>query len=307
MRKSNIIRGNLMERKPLIIACIPAYNEEKTIAKIVLLTQKFTDKVVVCDDGSKDLTGEIARRLGADVLKHERNMGYGAAVASLFRRARELNADMVITLDADGQHDPEEIPNLIRPLLNGDADIVIGSRFMGKGETPKYRLKGVRMITDLTDKITDLGLTDSQCGFRAYSRKALEIIFPSEMGMGVSTEILVKAAEANLRVKEVPISIRYKGLKTSTHNTVYHAIDVVASTIKHFSIRHPLLFYGIPALVFFIVGVCFGAWALHIYATEARLVTNITLIAIASILIAVIFITTAIILYTLVSIVKEQR
>ena len=120
------------------MACIPAFNEEKTIAKVVLLTQKHVDKVVVCDDGSTDMTGEIAERLGAEVIRHERRLGYGAAIQSLFRRARELGADVMVTLDADLQHNPD-IPVLVKPLWEGGADIVVGSRFLGM----RRRFRGI--------------------------------------------------------------------------------------------------------------------------------------------------------------------
>jgi glycosyltransferase involved in cell wall biosynthesis len=118
--------------KPLIIACIPAYNEEKTIAKVVLLTKKYVDTVVVCDDGSADMTSELAEELGAEVIRHEKNRGYGAALASLFRRAREINADVMVTLDADYQHNPDYISRLVEPILKGEANMVIGSRFLAE-------------------------------------------------------------------------------------------------------------------------------------------------------------------------------
>ena len=108
--------------KLFVVVGIPAFNEEKTIARVVLQAQKNADKVVVCDDGSTDLTSEIAERLEAEVVRHEQNLGYGAAVQSLFRRARELGADVLVTVDADGQHNPDEIPSVVKLLLDGDAD-----------------------------------------------------------------------------------------------------------------------------------------------------------------------------------------
>jgi glycosyltransferase involved in cell wall biosynthesis len=133
----------LIEKKPFVIACIPAYNEEKTIAKVIIKTQKYVDKVIVCDDGSKDMTSEIAERLGAIVIKHERNMGKGEALRNLFKKAMELNADIVITLDGDGQHDPDEIPSLINTLKEEKADIIIGSRFLlNEKNVPGYRAIG---------------------------------------------------------------------------------------------------------------------------------------------------------------------
>jgi glycosyltransferase involved in cell wall biosynthesis len=98
--------ATIVESKPFIVVGVPAFNEEQTVARIVLEAQKHVDMVVVCDDGSTDLTAEIARRLGAEVIRHQRNLGYGAAIQSLFKRAREVGADVLVTLDADGQHAP---------------------------------------------------------------------------------------------------------------------------------------------------------------------------------------------------------
>lgn len=104
---------------PLIVVGIPAYNEEKTIAKVVVQAKRCADQVVVCDDGSTDMTGEIAEGLGAKVIRHSKNLGYGVAIQSLFGKARELGADVMVTLDGDGQHDPSDIPVLIEPVLEG--------------------------------------------------------------------------------------------------------------------------------------------------------------------------------------------
>ena len=102
-----------MNRKQSIVAAIPAYNEEKTIARVILLSQRYVDRIVVCDDGSSDMTALIAERMGADVIRHEGNKGYGAAISNLFMVARKLNVDILVTLDADGQHNPEQIPQII--------------------------------------------------------------------------------------------------------------------------------------------------------------------------------------------------
>ncbi|HID17259.1 TPA: glycosyltransferase family 2 protein, partial [Candidatus Bathyarchaeota archaeon] len=145
------------EGKPSIIACIPAYNEEETIAKVVIQAQKNVDKVIVCDDGSNDLTGVIAEGLGAEVLRHERNLGKGAALRSLFRRAEELGADVTVTLDGDGQHDPADIPRLVEPILRGEADVVVGSRYFGgepAGEgMPRYRRFGLKAVDGFVKRL----------------------------------------------------------------------------------------------------------------------------------------------------------
>jgi glycosyltransferase involved in cell wall biosynthesis len=110
----------------LIVAGIPAYNEEKNIAKVILKAQTHADKIVVVDDGSKDYTTNIAEKLGAIVVRHETNLGYGAAIKSCFLAARDLDADILVTIDADDQHNPEDIPKVVGPILSGEYDVVIG-------------------------------------------------------------------------------------------------------------------------------------------------------------------------------------
>ena len=108
---------------------IPAYNEEKNIAKIIVELKKTADQIIVCDDGSTDLTSRIAESLGAIIIKHGKNLGYGSAIRSIFLKAREINAEVLVTIDADGQHKIEDIKNVVKPVVDGQADISIGSRF----------------------------------------------------------------------------------------------------------------------------------------------------------------------------------
>ena len=294
--------------KGLVVACIPAYNEERTIARVVVEAQRYVDKVIVCDDGSTDLTGEIARRLGAEVIRHERNMGYGAALYSLFKAARELDASAMVVLDADLQHNPSDIPRLLSPVVKGEADIVIGSRFLEKeGGVPKYRGLGIRLITDFAKGVSYRDITDAQSGFRAYSRRAINSITPSEQGMGASTEILLEAKEIGLRVVEVPIRISYDVEKPSTHNPLLHGLDVILSTVKHLSIRRPLVFYGVPGFAALVVALFFWVWTLQIFASTRQIVTNIALIALGATLVGLMLLTTAIILWVLISVVREAK
>lgn len=292
--------------KPFVVACIPAYNEEKAIGGNVVQAMKYVDRVVVCDDGSADLTREIAEGLGALVVRHERNRGYGVALRSLFAEALKLEADMVVTLDGDGQHDPAEIPRLVERLGEGDVDIVIGSRFLegGGSEAPGWRRAGIRLITGLASN-DEVRLTDAQSGFRAYNRMALESMVLTEEGMGVSTEILVKAMENMLRVVEVPIRISYDE-GSSTHNPVVHGIGVVLSTVKHLSMRRPLLFYGVPGFASLVTALIFWVWTLQIYTTTKIVITNITLIAIGATIVGLMLMTTGIMLWVLISVVRER-
>ena len=286
---------------------IPAFNEEKNIGKVIVTLKKITNDIIVCDDGSNDLTKEIAEGLGAKVISHTKNMGYGEAIKSIFNEAKKKEADILVTFDADGQHRPEDIMSLTKPIIDQQAEVVIGSRFL-KNETnmPKYRKIGVKVLTKVTNMSIKENLTDSQSGLRAYQKKVLQNISLTDSGMGISTEILIKSHQEEFRIVEVPIQILY-GKDTSTHNPVSHGTSVLLSTIKYTSIQHPLKFYGIPAVIFLLVGMSFMIWTFQIYAEETRVVTNIVLVGIGTLLLGAVLMISAILLYSLVSVVQDKR
>ena len=310
-KKEKIEIGAAVASKPFVVVGIPAFNEEKTIARVVLQAQKCSDKVVVCDDGSSDLTGDIAQGLGADVVRHERNLGYGAAIQSLFKRAGELDADVFVTLDGDGQHDPSEIPRVVKPVVDGVADIVVGSRFVNEGPAYAmrwYRRAGVKLITRLTNAGSNHGVGDAQSGFRAYGRRALESLIFFEDGMGVSAEILINARKAGLRVCEVSSSCSYDvGVEGSTRNPVRHGVDVVMSIVRLVVEDKPLMLLGMPGILCLVVGAVFGVWMLQIYAAEHHIVTNIALASVAFILIGFFALSTAITLYAISRLVRKTN
>ena len=286
---------------------IPAYNEEKNIAKIIVKLKKTVDQIIVCDDGSTDSTSEIAESLGATVVKHAKNSGYGMAIRSIFLKSREINADILVTLDADGQHKIEDINKIIKPVVDGEADISIGSRFLKEdSNTPGYRKLGVKIITKVTNSSLSEKITDAQSGFRAYNNKVLQSLTPADSGMGISTEILIKSSNLGLKIVEVTTEIQYEG-DTSTQNPVSHGTEVLMSTLKYISIERPLRFYGIPSAIFFVIGLTFTFLSIQYYAEIGRLSTNLTLVAAGTLLIAIILIVTAILLYSLVSVVREGR
>jgi len=287
---------------------IPAYNEEKNIAKIIIGLKKVADQIVVCDDGSTDSTAEIAKQLGVIVINHPKNLGYGAGIRSIFKKSKEINSEILVTFDADGQHRIEDIKKVIEPIEQKNADLVIGSRFLGnnKKEIPEYRKLGIKIITRVTNSTLKEKITDSQSGFRAYSYGLISKLTPSDFGMGISTEILIKASALNFKIAEVPITVLYDG-DTSTHNPVQHGTSVLLSTIKYTSIEHPLKYYGIPGFVLLVVGFFFTFSALQFYAEIGRLNTNLTLIAAGTILIGAILVIAAILLWSLVSVVRENK
>ena len=286
---------------------IPAYNEGKNIASILLRLKNISEHIIVCDDGSSDLTSEIAEKLGAIVVTHTKNLGYGAAIKTIFLKAQEINADALVTFDADGQHRIEDIDKILVPIKNNKADIVIGSRFLNdEQKISKYRKIGIKTITELTNITSGTKITDSQSGFRGYNRKTLENIKLTESGMGISTEILIKAKKSNFKIIEVPIIVSYEG-ETSTHNSIIHGSSVIISTLKYVAMERPLTFYGIPGLVFLIIGVSFGLWAIQIFTNEGVLITNITLISMGGVILGMVMMITATILYSIISIAREKK
>ena len=286
---------------------IPAYNEEKNIAKIIVKLKKMVDQILVCDDGSTDSTCAIAESLGVTVIKHPKNSGYGMAIRSIFLKAREINVDLLVTIDADGQHKIEDINKIIKPIVDGRADISIGSRFLKEdNNTPSYRKLGVKVITKVTNSSLSEKVTDAQSGFRAYNNKVLQSLTPSDSGMGISTEILIKSSKLGFKIAEVPTEIQYEG-DTSTQNPVSHGTEVLMSTLKYISIERPLRFYGIPSFIFFAIGLIFTFSSIQYYTEVGRLNPNISLVAVGTLLIGVILAVTAILLYSLVSVVREGK
>lgn len=292
----------------MIVIGIPAYNEEKNIAKLIVQLQKKEYSIVVCNDGSTDMTGEIAEKMGVIVVNHKRNLGYGAAIRSIFLKAQEIKAEILVTFDADGQHRVEDITSLIQPIKDDKADIVIGSRFLGQDESniPKYRKTGIKIITKMANISGEKELTDSQSGLRSYNQRAIELITPSEKGMGVSTEILIKANNASLRIYEIPVKILYEG-DTSTHHPVSHGVSVIVSTMKFISMDHPLRFYGIPGIILLTIGLFFSFWAIQGFVETRQIITNVSLIGIGTTIIGLIFLMNAILLFSLVNLVREGK
>lgn len=214
----------------MLVALLPAFNEEKRIGAVISKAYKYVDQVIVCDDGSTDSTQQIATDRGAEVIRHPMNMGYGSALRSLFRRAQSIKGNAFVTIDSDGQHDSAFVPALTDPILRGEADLVIGSRFLaGADSTPPHRRLAIRVITGLCDVVTGNEFTDLQSGFRAYSPRAIGVTLPSRPGMGASTEIVIKATRSRLRVTEVGVPIYYNGDRTPPLESARQFIDVLNS------------------------------------------------------------------------------
>ena len=286
---------------------IPAYNEEKNIAKIISQLKDITSSIIVCDDHSTDNTNKIAKSLGVDVVTHSKNMGYGSAIKSIFAKAKEIDSDVLVTMDADGQHRIEDLKKILEPILSGTVDVCIGSRFLEKNveNVPSYRKVGIKVLTKLTNVSLKEAITDSQSGFRAYAKTAISEIIPTESGMAISNEILLKASSLNLRIGEVPIVVLYDG-DTSTHNPVSHGTSVFVSTLKFIAIEHPLRFFVLPGVLVLLLGLFFVLWALQLFSDSGMLVTNITLIGIACLIFGAILIVNGINLFSITNLLREK-
>ena len=296
------------EHSPRILVCVPAFNEAENISDIVNRCKKYADEVIVYDDGSIDDTQQVAVSAGASVIRSPENKGYGVAIRSLFQAAREKGADIMVTLDSDGQHNPDQIPSLIEPLKQG-FDLVLGSRFLrndDKEKVPKFRSFGIKTITKLTQAASYRGITDSQSGFRAYNKNALSKINLYEDGMAVSTEILLRAAEKKLLVAEVPITINYDTKDTSTHNPLTHGIGVLYSVFQFISLRHPLAFYALPGIALLGFAAYFMKHALNLFSETGYVSTNLILVSVGIAVVGVVLLATAAILYTLIALLKGK-
>lgn len=229
--KSQVARSTKVNRAK-IIAAIPCYNEERFISEVVRGANKYVDLVIVIDDGSHDNTSQAAKAAGALIIKHSVNKGYGESIKSCFEAAKANDADVLVILDGDEQHNPDELPRALAPILNGKADLVIGSRFLSdQSSVPRYRKFGIGVITWLFNVGAKVKVSDAQSGFRAYSRRILDTLSLTERGMGISVEVLIKARGKGFTIREVPISCRYHST-SSTLNPVRHGLGVALTVVK---------------------------------------------------------------------------
>jgi hypothetical protein len=249
------------------VAIIPAFNEERFIASVVMGTLPFVDHVVVIDDGSSDHTAEFARAAGALVFRQPHNAGKAAALNAGFREALRYHPDVVVCLDGDAQHDPADIPKLIKPVLEGLVDVVIGSRFLSvKSDIPRWRQVGQRTLTVVTNTLSGVPITDSQSGFRAFSPTALAALKFKSSGLSLESEMQFYFEKAKLRLAEVPISVKYTD--GNKRNPVIHGLQVLDAMLSLVARRRPLLFISLPGLLLSTLGLLLGVYVtLHIEHT----------------------------------------
>ncbi len=289
-----------------ITAILPAFNEEVSIGSVVLRTRQYADRVIVVDDGSSDRTAVVAALAGAEVLRHSQNQGKGAALKTGFA---SLNGDAVIvTIDTDGQHDPADIPRLVQPILQGEADMVNGSRYLNgnKKDTPFYRRVGQKVLDVATNIDSGLRVTDSQSGFRAFSGRSKDVFRFGQNGLAIESEMLTDAAAAGLRIKEVEIGVRYD-VDGSSEHPVAHGVRVLVNVLHDIEIRRPLYYFTIPGLLMAAVGILMGLDFLGIFARGGSLMYGPTLLMVLLTLVGSFTALTGIILHSISRIMHECK
>lgn len=279
-----------------VVAVIPAHDEARFIGSVVLMTRRHVERVIVVDDGSSDATAEIAEAAGATVIRHTHNSGKGAALNSGFVKAREYEPQVVVTLDGDWQHLPEEITRVVTPILNGEADIVVGSRYLeATSDVPKQRVWGHWGFTSLTNLASGVPLTDSQSGYRAFSPAALQVLNFRSSSFSVESEMQFLARQHKLRVVEVPITIRY--LDKPKRSLISHGWTVLNGLLRLVAAHRPLLFFGLPGLVALLSGLWLGVLVVNSYNQTLQLAVGTAFIVVMLLLSGLFFLITGIMLH----------
>ena len=278
-----------------IVAALPAYNEDRYIGSVILKARKHATEVIVFDDGSLDATSEIARLAGATVFRNDTNRGKGAAMKQLLASVRDNSPDVLVFLDADGQHDPNEIPRLVSAIREG-YDLVVGSRTAEKKKTPFYRRVGQNILSHATSVVSrGRKVIDSESGFRALSPRMINEIKLTEDGFAVETEMIAMAAEKGFRITEVPISSIYVQ-DGSTQNPVRHGFGVLGRIINMISERRPLLFFGVAGFVLCVLGMIAGVRVLSAMARSGAFPIGTALLCAVFLIVGVFSIFTGIVL-----------
>ena len=261
----------------VVVAVIPAFNEERFVASVVLNARRYVNHVVLVDDGSTDRTTELGVAAGASVVTQPHNGGKAAALNAGFDAALRFNPDVVVCLDADAQHEPAEIPLVCGPVLNGEADVVIGSRFLEtRSKIPAWRQVGQHTLTAFTNTLSGTSTTDSQSGYRAFSPKAVETLHFRSGGLSVESEMQFLFGPAELRVLEVPISVQY--LDGNKRNPVVHGLQVLDALIGLVARRKPLVFISLPGFALLSLGVLLGIWVTHLFSQTGNLAVGFAIL-----------------------------
>lgn len=281
------------------VALIPAYDNGSAIGGVVAEAARHVDAVLVCDDGSSDETAAKAKERGATVLRHGKNRGKGAALRTLFEKAKQMGADRACTIDGDGQFDPSEIPRLLGAQKDSGADVVVGYRFDDRTEMPRYRRLGNRFFDKMTNMAVDVSVRDTQSGFRVYSKRALEQVTFKSDGFAADSEIIIDAARRGLSMSEQKITVTNGEGAIHSQNPVSHGYGIFSTLLEHVVIRHPLKLLGIPGLVLFVLGIGYSAVVISIFNDIGYFSVPSTLVALGALVCGLILLFMSVVLYAI--------
>ncbi len=280
------------------IALIAAYDEERFIGSVVLKARRYVDLVLVVDDGSADDTASLAEAAGALVIRHGKNQGKAGAINTGLQRARELNAVALVLLDGDGQHDAADIPALLQPVLDGEADLVVGSRFLGvKSNTPGWRVAGQQALTVATNLASGVPLTDSQNGFRALSQHALQTLKFRTNGFSVESEMQFLVKRLDLTVNEVPVTVNYD--EKPKRNPFRHGMQVLNGIMQMVGQHRPLFYFGVPGTLILLAGLILALLVDRNYQVYTQLAIGTAIVSMTLCIIGALMLFTGIILHTI--------
>lgn len=291
-----------------ITVILPAFNEEVSIGSVILITKQYVDSVIVVDDGSSDRTAALAEKAGAEVIIHETNKGKGGALRTGFAAASRLGADVIVTMDSDGQHNPSDIPSLVAPVLSGEADIVNGSRYLNgrSTDTPAYRRVGQSVLDKATNMNAGVSVTDSQSGFRAFAASTANVFRFRANGMDIESEMLADAGKAGLRIKEVEIEVRYD-VDCSTENPIKHGLNVLYKILIDMEFNKPLYYFTVPGLAIGAGGMYMALDFLHAFYRGGSLNFGPTMLMILLVMVGMFMAFTGIMLHSMAGLMRETR
>ena len=291
-----------------LYAVLPAYNEELVIGSVVLRTRQYVDRVIVVDDGSTDRTAEVAKLAGADVIRLDHNTGKAYALLLGLSHARKTGCRVAVMLDADGQHDPNEIQRVAGLVSIGKADLVIGSRFLVKnGGIPAYRQLGQKTLDLFTNIGSKSQVTDSQSGFRALSCQALDNLDFRSDGYNIESDMIDHFSAMGLPIMEVPISVNYDVPHKHKKHPVTHGVGVFTRLINLILYRRPMVMFGLPGIFFITLGLMTGSAAFNYYYETSKFPFGMSMISMLSLIMGMLLIIAALLLNTLVMIIREKR
>lgn len=302
-------RGSADIGSPNVLVAIPAYNEADAVSDVVRRASAHAVEVLVVDDGSDDRTADRAAAAGADVVEHKTNRGYGAAIKTIFQEAYRRDADHLVIIDGDGQHDPADIPELVDAQRSTGAEVVIGSRFVDGGETdmPTYRQVGFSIINQLINLSfgvvrSESRVADTQSGFRAYDKRAIRSLAHVPRigdGMEASIDILFHAHQQNYLIEEVPTSVSYDVADANNQNPLFHGYQLFKNVLRTFEHERPILFLGAPGFAFVLIGLAAAYLSFGEYLQTGSLSVQLAIPAVLFTLFGTFAAFTAIILHSL--------